>query len=441
MNIALKGTRRHRRAAGILDYELDFRSLLSNIPDTLVSLFDRELRCRAIEGPILTHYGLDAADFVGRRLIEVLPEENARVLDPAMRLALAGESSRVEIEWTRTEAFYEVETLPCRREGTVVGVFVIARDVSRRHLAETQARAAERRLADSFDYAPIGMEMIDVEGRFIRVNAALGQIVGRSHDSLAGAPTARITHPDDAPRDEALRASLLRGEAERYQVEKRMIHADGTEIDVSVHLTLVRTPDGRPRYFVGQVLDITERKRFEFELRRLADHDALTGLLNRRSFEDALRDHLAQMGRYGPTGALIVFDLDGFKAVNDNFGHARGDELIEVIAAGLREELRSTDRVGRLGGDEFAVLLPKADRDDAETVSRKLVERFGRLRVGPDESSVSISVGVLPLEGRGVILAEDALNAADLAMYEAKRAGGDSFALASPRAGISGIGG
>jgi diguanylate cyclase (GGDEF)-like protein/PAS domain S-box-containing protein len=440
MAFGIKGTRRHRDAARILDHELDFRSLVSNIPDTLVSLYDRELICRAVEGPILAQQGLDPAEFVGRRLDQVM-EENAKVLLPAMRLALAGESSRVEYRSERTEIFYETETIPCRREGAIVGVFVVARDVSRRRRAETEARAAERRLADSFDHAPIGMEMVDVEGRFIRVNAALGQIVGRGHESLAGAPTARITHPDDSPRDEALRASLLRGEAERYQIEKRMIHADGTAIDVSVHLSLVRTADGLPRYFVGQVLDITERKRFEFELRRLADHDALTGLLNRRSFEDALRDHLAQMSRYGPTGALIVFDLDGFKAVNDNFGHARGDELIEVIAAGLREELRSTDRVGRLGGDEFAVLLPKADRGDAEAVSRKLVERFGRLRVGPEEATISISVGVMPLEGRGVTLAEDALNAADLAMYEAKRAGGDAFALAPPRAGISGIGG
>jgi diguanylate cyclase (GGDEF)-like protein len=165
------------------------------------------------------------------------------------------------------------------------------------------------------------------------------------------------------------------------------------------------------------------------ELRHLADHDALTGLPNRRRFEQELARHLEHMRRYGPEGAALVLDLDCFKPVNDTFGHAAGDELLARVALVLRERLRATDVIARLGGDEFAVLLPRVDRAGAAAVARSLVETVRAEALTADTRGVTVSVGVIAFDGDTATAADSVLAAADLAMYDAKAAGGDGWAF------------
>ncbi len=164
-------------------------------------------------------------------------------------------------------------------------------------------------------------------------------------------------------------------------------------------------------------------------LRHLADHDGLTGLLNRRRFEQELARHLAHGRRYGPEGALLVLDLDRFKPVNDTYGHAAGDRLLARVACVLRERLRATDVVARLGGDEFAVLLPCADRAGAEAVARSVVETVRSEALAAGSEPVTVSTGLVLFADGAALDAEGALDAADLAMYDAKTAGGDGYAL------------
>ena len=118
-------------------------------------------------------------------------------------------------------------------------------------------------------------------------------------------------------------------------------------------------------HFIVHVEDISVRKRMEASLQRLADHDPLTDLWNRRRFEEELRRQVARCRRYGEKAALLLMDLDGFKAVNDSFGHKAGDDLLKLVAAALQQRVRGTDAVARLGGDEFAVLLGNVSPDQA----------------------------------------------------------------------------
>ena len=163
------------------------------------------------------------------------------------------------------------------------------------------------------------------------------------------------------------------------------------------------------------------------QLRHLADHDALTGLPNRRRFEQELARHLAHVRRYGPEGAALVLDLDCFKPVNDTFGHAAGDRLLARVAGVLHERLRATDVVARLGGDEFAILLPRVDRAGAAAVARSLVETVRAEALTADAHGVTVSVGVVAFDA--VVLPEDVMALADVAMYDAKAAGGDGWAF------------
>jgi diguanylate cyclase (GGDEF)-like protein len=203
-----------------------------------------------------------------------------------------------------------------------------------------------------------------------------------------------------------------------------MLCSNGESLWVSRHITLLRDRSGA-KHVLTHVIDITERRRMERELRHLADHDPLTGLLNRRGLEVALESHVAHVNRYGSRGALLVLDLDHFKIVNDTLGHEAGDRLITSVAHLLRRRLRASDFVARLGGDEFAVLLPDATAEMAEYVATEIVKDIqenAAISDGNVRRHVSASIGVT-LFTKGLINAEEVLVNADLAMYDAKEAG------------------
>jgi diguanylate cyclase (GGDEF)-like protein len=223
----------------------------------------------------------------------------------------------------------------------------------------------------------------------------------------------------------------LSGEVAHVEREKRYVRANGEIVWVALHATVLRDRTGRPQHYLAQVLDITERRRLETELRHLAEHDPLTGLLNRRGLEAELERHVAHVNRYGSRGALLVVDLDHFKAVNDTLGHEAGDQLIVAVAEMLSKRLRATDIVARLGGDEFAILLPEANEAAAQRVAEAIVADLHESPLpisGQRPLHVSASVGVTVFQ-RGLSAGEDALVNADLAMYDAKEAGRDRVSL------------
>ena len=162
-------------------------------------------------------------------------------------------------------------------------------------------------------------------------------------------------------------------------------------------------------------------------LRSRATHDPLTGLLNRAAFEEALHREVA--GR-GDRPALLLLDLDGFKAVNDTLGHLAGDDVLVAVARVLQAGVRASDAVGRLGGDEFAVLLPATTAPTGERLAHRLL---GLVAADPELSDprarVGVSIGLARLEGRST--AEALVAAADEAMYQAKRSGGQRVVLAT----------
>lgn len=141
-----------------------------------------------------------------------------------------------------------------------------------------------------------------------------------------------------------------------------------------VSVSLLRHPDGTLRVLIAQIEDITERKRLEEGLRQLADHDSLTGLRNRRSFDQAMMVQVARCRRYGEQASLLLIDLDGFKQINDTHGHKTGDDVLKAVAGAIEERVRTTDFAARIGGDQFAVLLAHTGNANAAFVARE-VER------------------------------------------------------------------
>ncbi len=183
--------------------------------------------------------------------------------------------------------------------------------------------------------------------------------------------------------------------------------------------------------------EAADRQHLEQELERLSQRDPLTGLYNRRHFESELRRQLAYTRRYGNGGALLLIDLDRFKQINDLLGHAAGDEALCEVGRVLGENLRGSDAVvARLGGDEFVALLPEAKGAGALAAAERLINALGNspLRYDGRGMRLRVSVGAALFDEYGLPGEQELLAAADRAMYEAKAAGGNGAALATPAA-------
>jgi len=184
---------------------------------------------------------------------------------------------------------------------------------------------------------------------------------------------------------------------------------------------------------VGVVKDITERREQEALQRWEAEHDPLTGLLNRRGFDRRLEEAFADFQKTSTPSALLMFDLDNFKPINDEGGHALGDEMLRRIAQVVAWEVRRSDHVARQGGDEFAVLLPSCTIGQAERIAEALRQSVSEITVNQEgrEYTVTLSIGVTRFDENDESV-DDALARADAASYEAKGLGRDSVVLRVP---------
>jgi diguanylate cyclase (GGDEF)-like protein/PAS domain S-box-containing protein len=285
-----------------------------------------------------------------------------------------------------------------------------------------QRRALEERHTRWFEMASDLSCTAGFDGYFKSVNPAWRRTFGYSAEEIMSRPFVEFVHPDDRENTIAESARLVTESAETVSFVNRYRAKGGSYR--WIEWTASVAPDEQLIY--ASARDITERKRLEDQLQRLAQHDSLTGLYNRRRFEEELDRQIDFVQRHGSGGAVLMFDLDHFKLINDSRGHAAGDEALRTAARVLQETLRGTDISGRFGGDEFAVILPETDTAGAELVAQKLVTNV-RQRTANVEREVNptVSIGIALFGAHDHRSKEDVLRAADEAMYEAKRAGGD----------------
>ena len=274
-----------------------------------------------------------------------------------------------------------------------------------------------------------GILRTDAEDRIVSVNPAALQMLGYEPSEMLGEEAHALIHhtrPNGAPYPAGecpVRKTLTKGTTS-HVADELFWRKDGSGLPVDYTTAPVRQR-GR---VVGAVVvfdDVTRQRRLREQLRDQADHDSLTGLLNRRRFAEEVSEQLRYTRRYGRPGLLLLLDLDSFKFVNDSFGHPVGDKLLCDVGAILQARVRETDVVARLGGDEFAVLLREADREQGMRVAETLIEAI-REEAAP---SVGASCGAAPFDGDGDHTPDDLLIAADMALYEAKEAGGANAVL------------
>jgi diguanylate cyclase (GGDEF)-like protein/PAS domain S-box-containing protein len=260
----------------------------------------------------------------------------------------------------------------------------------------------------------------DNEGRLLSWNSACERLSGYTAEELgrSSAILNRLVLEEDRERAAGVVDALGRGESP-VLMDVRWRTRSGDVRLISWSCTGLTAPDGTVTHVVATGIDVTERRRLERRLRHLADHDDLTGLVNRRRFQEELERHLAEGRRYGLRGVLLVLDLDRFKEVNDTHGHSAGDRVLCAVADALRSRLRGSDIVARLGGDEFAVLLPRETPAEAELVCRSLEQAIPADVHAPGDGGIEVSIGFAPFMD-GVASVDDVLATADASMYAAK---------------------
>lgn len=427
LGVAIDSTAAVKAQAELALSEARWRALVDHLPDTTLVMVDEQHRIELVSGGGAMRQGFRRAE--GRILTELTNPENTQTWNALLAEAFAGREASNGSMASRSGAEHEVVVTPLPASQDGAHALILARDVSRERERQRALVRAKERAERLFSDAPYGVAVLDAAGVVQQVNNAMRHLIGPILDGIEGLPLASLSRPGDDTLERHL-AEVRSDPGAQFETDWNLLDGHGHDMHVVLSSRLIREDDESDDLVLVNVVDVSERRRYEQRLAHLADHDALTGLANRRRFDEEMTRHLDHCARYGPIGALLLLDLDHFKEVNDTLGHGAGDELIVSTAALLVNGVRSTDVVARLGGDEFAILLPEADRAAATTVASaivQLIEDFSSTLDGA-RRRVTASIGVVTMAAASG-QASDLLALADMTMYDAKDAGRNRIAV------------
>lgn len=402
--------------------------LVERLPQAVV-VSDDEGVIRQVNAKACALFGYAANEIAGRP-VELLVPEHARQSHAASRRGFV--QAPVERPMGNGRNLWglhrnghqiplEIALTPLRM-GNDWAIMVSLVDLSAHHELECKLRQ-ERDFSNAvIDGLPAVFYVLTDKGRFLRWNRNFEQVTGLNSDTLSRINARDLFDHEDRSRvAEAIHRVFETGAA---NVEAGLLHASGSY--TPYYFTGLRVElNGQP-CLTGTGIDISARKRVEAELHHQAHHDSLTGLMNRRSFEELLPLEVERSHRYGSPLSLIMFDIDHFKAVNDLYGHPVGDRILCQVADTLQASMRGSDILIRWGGEEFLSLLPETKAEAASVLADTLRALLARTRfTGPGKISASLGV----TQYRPGESARSLLKRVDDALYQAKEAGRDQVAL------------
>ena len=351
---------------------------------------------------------------------------------PVARVLKTGQPTEWEWQKDPTTCYRVFHHPIIDRDGqmAVVGVGI---DISEEKKHQAELAATARRMKDAESLSRMGHFCWDVKSGEVEWSSGMFELLGYDEDAKTDITLVNesIHHPEDMDAIWAwIHDAMEQGQVILEPKQYRVIRADGSILHTQTQ-GKIEYLDGEPVRLFGTSIDISSIVAMEEKLIRLARFDSLTGVCNRAWFFESLTDTVKQSRRSGAGFALLSLDLDLFKQINDQFGHAAGDEVLRQVALRVQAKLRETDLVGRIGGDEFLVLLRNVDNcRGTGTTAGKLLEAIRQpIAFNRHEVTVTGSIGItcssMDLE------MEDLVKAADTAMYEAKQAGRSRYSFAN----------
>lgn len=320
-----------------------------------------------------------------------------------------------------------IQLSPIEEDGEITGMYAILRDMREIDHLISQYAESENRFRIIAENAHDVIVLRDSKGQMIYVSPAIERVYGFTPEEFMEKPPFHNMHPEDIPR---VRSSYRRAakEAKNYVIEMRLKHKTKGWLWSELQGTPIFNEHGQFIHMLTITRDISLQKEHETKLHYFAYHDPLTGLPNRRFFNQRLAEEIASPQHPGESLAVILLDIDHFKQINDEFGHEIGDAVIEEFSRRLSQPLQEGDMAARLGGDEFVLLLPSVKtREQAEHLAKIIQSAMDGpwyVRNGPAKVTASIGITLTPPTGATV---SSILKSADLAMYDAKEAGRGTF--------------
>jgi diguanylate cyclase (GGDEF)-like protein/PAS domain S-box-containing protein len=425
-----KITSDHRRLEEV------YRSLVESTSDSIY-MVDKECRYLFMNNQHLSRLGLPAEQIVGKRYSEFhSPEQDKVFAEEVNRVFSTGKSIQHEHRSERDKRYFLRTLSPVKDRGPngeITCVAIISTDITEHKLAEEAIRESEQKYRTIIENIEDGYHELDFSGNIVFFNDALLKILGYSRDEFVRMNYRDLTDEETARRLLQVCDEVYRTGNPSRGIEIEVMRKDGTMRVVELSVSLILDAKGHGAGFRNLVRDITERKKSEETIRRLAYHDPLTGLPNRLLFTDRLAMAITGAKRNRQHLAVMILDLDYFKDINDTLGHHIGDRLLQAVGSRLTELLRKGDTVARMGGDEFLILLPEINNVGVTTtIAQKIVDSFQTPLIIDEHRlhiTTSIGIAIYPDVSDDV---ETLIKHSDIAMYRAKGSGRNNYQLFTP---------
>lgn len=299
---------------------------------------------------------------------------------------------------------------------------------SKIHLTENKLQELQNRFETIFYTTSIGIALLNLDGRFLRVNNAFCELLGYNESDMLAMNFYYLAHPNDLNNLQINIQQLIDKQIKYYQSEQQCFRKNGDVLWVMSTISLIRDETDKPIYFIVQVQNITQQKQAEERLHHMAYHDPLTGLANRNKLEQFINHVLASSRRHQQGFALLFLDLDRFKNINDTIGHEAGDIILQIIAERLRSTVRNTDMVARLGGDEFVLVITDVKKTESVAIiAQNILENMLQVIVVQGQEiylTTSIGISLYPYDGHNI---QTLMKNSDLALYRAKEHGRNNY--------------
>lgn len=431
--LAAIGIERKRASDMLWESEQKYRTLVEDSPDVFIR-YDRECRRIYVSDAFERMHGFPISEVLGKRPSEFwgaarMPAEE---FEGRIRHVMeSGEQAEIEVDWYSPEGEYvclSMRAVPeFDREGGIVSVLSITRDISEAKRAEKALHLHEQELRSLVENTPDTIARYDLECRRIYANPKMvADLGGHLEEALQKTPSEFPGGESSLAYEKRIRQVLASGKPEDFELSWST--KDGNNVVSYIRLTPEFGMDGEVVSVLAVGRDITEIDEYRQSIHHLAFYDTLTDLPNRALLSDRIQQTIADAAWHGYKFGLMMLDLDRFKEVNDTLGHGVGDTLLREAAARILECVRIYDTVARLGGDEFAILLPQVrESGDLGVIAHKLIEAFQQpFLISGKELFISASIGIAlyPLDSAEI----DALfKYADSAMYHAKKKGRNNF--------------
>jgi diguanylate cyclase (GGDEF)-like protein/PAS domain S-box-containing protein len=409
----------------------------SRIAEAIIKTSDEAIIAKSLTGVVVSWnkgaeriFGYKDHEIIGQSILKLVPPE------------LGSEETEILATINRGEGIDHLETTRIRKDGrrihvsvttsptwdsygNLIGASKIARDITAQKLANEQLKLT----ASVFTNASEGILIADRHGAIVEVNEAFTYITGYSREDVVGYDHSKFRSSRQGPEVfKSLQRALLRCGVWKGELWSRK--KNGEAYTVWLTITKVRSDDGKVRNYLALFSDITVLKLQQEKLEHGAHFDALTNLPNRLLLSDRLHQAMTMCQRSGRSLAVLYLDLDGFKAVNDRYGHKAGDELLVALSNRMQSALREVDTLARMGGDEFVAVLSdlESTQDCIQLVTRVLAACSEPININEQWLVVTASIGVT-MYPQDDAEADQLMRHADQAMYQAKQSGKNKFHL------------